>query len=116
MNAEFHDDVNGNAKRRLAAGKAVLLVALAVVPFLPTLRGPFFWDDSANVEFNRALRTTAGLKLIWTDPLASFQYYPVTYTLFWLQFQLFGERPAGYHAVSLFLHAINAILVWRYVA
>jgi protein O-mannosyl-transferase len=96
-----------------AALIGVLLAALAVAPFLPTLSGPFFWDDSANVELNLALRTSAGLKLIWTDPLASFQYYPVTYTLFWVQFQLFGERPPGYHAVSLLLHAMNAMLVWR---
>jgi protein O-mannosyl-transferase len=113
MNVGFHGGGDGNAKRQVAAGKTVLLIALAVVPFLPTLRGPFFWDDTANIEFNRALRTSAGLKLIWTDPLASFQYYPLTYTLFWVQFQLFGERPPGYHAVSLLLHAMNAVLVWR---
>jgi tetratricopeptide (TPR) repeat protein len=99
--------------RRTAVNKAFLLLAIAVVPFLPTLRGPFFWDDSANVEFNRALRTVHGLGLIWTDPLASFQYYPLTYSLFWIEFQLFELRPAGYHAVNLALHALNALLVWR---
>jgi len=99
--------------RQKNALKLIVLTALAVVPFLPSMRGPFFWDDAANIEFNRALRSSAGLKAIWIDPLASFQYYPLTYSIFWVEFQFFGDRPFGYHAVSLALHAINALLVWK---
>jgi len=95
---------------------ATALVLLATIPYLPTLRGPFFWDDAQNIEFNRSLRTSAGLIPIWTDPLASFQYYPLTYSLFWIEFGFFGERPFGFHVVSLALHAINALLVWRTLA
>jgi hypothetical protein len=31
--------------------------------------------------------------------------------MFWVEHQVFGERPLGYHAVSVVLHAINAILL-----
>jgi tetratricopeptide (TPR) repeat protein len=103
----------GAATRRGKAIRTALLVVLATVPFLATLRGPFFWDDAANVEFNRSLRSVEGLLAIWVDPLASFQYYPLTYSLFWFEFQLFGESPFGYHVVNLSLHAFNAILAWR---
>ena len=40
-------------------------------------------------------------------------YWPVTWTAFWAQWQLFGLNPFGYHLVNVLLHAANAILQWR---
>lgn len=90
---------------------AVLIVVLTVVVYLPALRGGFVWDDHNNITDNQLMRSLGGLKKTWVDPRATFQYYPLTYTVFWVEHYLWGMRPFGYHAVNVVLHALNALLV-----
>ncbi len=90
---------------------AALIALLTVVVYLPALTAGFVFDDSQNVTANQSLRTLEGLKRIWIDPQASFQYYPLTYTSFWIEYHLWGLHPAGYHAVNILLHALNALLI-----
>ncbi len=96
----------------LALGAAAL-VGLTLLAYGPALGAGFVWDDDAYVTGNRTLRTLAGLWAIWTQPGATPQYYPLTFTSFWLEYQLWGPAPAGYHIVNVLLHAANATLVWR---
>ena len=39
-------------------------------------------------------------------------YWPLVYSLFWLQHKLWGFAPAGFHAVNVLLHAANTLLLW----
>ncbi len=77
------------------------------------MQGGFIWDDDAHVTQNPCLRTGEGLYRIWFEPGAVQQYYPLTYTVFWLEYHLWHLQPFGYHLVNLLLHAFNAILLWR---
>lgn len=96
---------------------ALLLLALVLVAYLPAMDGEFLWDDVFNVERNPFLRGTQGLVRIWLEPATlaatTFHYYPLTTTTFWLDCQLWGLYPRGYHLVNALLHGLVAICFWR---
>jgi len=91
---------------------ATALIALTCIAYLPALWAGFFWDDAAGITQNQTLRSIGGLWRIWSDPWASPQYYPLAFTSFWIEHQLWGLSPFGYHAVNVVLHGINATLLW----
>ena len=97
-------------KRNTLCGFILLVVTLLV--YLPSSRGAFLWDDDAHVSQNTALTTSEGLRHIWLRPGSVQQYYPVTYTVFWLQYHLWGLHTTGYHLVNVLIHVANALLVW----
>lgn len=90
-----------------------LLWILPWAAFGAALGGEFLWDDDRNVTANTTLRSLSGLIRIWTDPWANQQYYPLTHTSFWLEYQLYGLWAPGYHAVNLVLQGAVAWQLWR---
>ena len=88
---------------------AALLLA-TVLAYRPAWHGGFVWDDDGHVTAER-LRGPDGLRRIWLEPGATQQYYPALHTAFWIQYQLWGLSPTGYHLVGMTFHAIVALLV-----
>jgi hypothetical protein len=108
--------------RTLIAG-VVLAGAVAAV-FGPGTRGGFVWDDHSLITNNAHLRSGAGLGQLlrsgfWdttAETQASSSYYrPVVSLAYFAQFQAFGLRPLGYHAVNLALHAACVLLVFAWL-
>lgn len=95
----------------LRAALGVLLLVSVVTAYAPALRAGFVWDDKEYVTHNPLLHSTQGLVRIWVEPAASPQYYPLTMSTFWVEHQLWGVRPFGYHLVNVVLHAGNALLL-----
>ncbi|HUB27925.1 MAG TPA: hypothetical protein VL992_21045 [Tepidisphaeraceae bacterium] len=104
------DDSASGQDWLLWAGVLVLLVFLV---FFPAVTGTFLWDDDHHPGVISAYPTASGLAQIWTEQRATPQYYPLTYTSYWLEYQLWKENPLGYHIDNLILHALSAVLVWR---
>jgi Flp pilus assembly protein TadD len=100
----------GPARQRFWQGLALFL--LVILTYIPALSCGFIWDDDEYVTDNPTLRTLDGLRRIWLAPQATPQYYPLVYTTFWVEYQLWGTAPAGYHLVNVVLHAANAWLAW----
>lgn len=96
-------------------GWGTLLVALVLVAYAPALRNGYVWDDDLAITDNPLLGSVHGLWRIWLEPRAIPQghYWPLVYTSFWIEYQLWGDAPLGYHATNILLHAANALLVWR---
>jgi tetratricopeptide (TPR) repeat protein len=92
------------------------LVAIALIAYLPALQAGFVWDDETNVTNNTTLRSLDGLRQMWFEPRSLQQYYPLMYTSYWLEYQLWGLAPLGYHLTNILWHAAAAILVWRLLA
>jgi tetratricopeptide (TPR) repeat protein len=96
--------------------KAGSLALLVFIVYWPALRGQFLWDDDAYVTDNANLQSTSGLWKMWVSPAATPQYYPLAFTSLWLDYQLWGLNPIGYHVVNIALHALNALLLWCVLA
>ncbi|MBI5494448.1 MAG: tetratricopeptide repeat protein [Deltaproteobacteria bacterium] len=91
----------------------MLLFLLVAAAYAPVTRAGFIWDDPQYVVDNPLLRTWEGLWSIWTRPTSgAHQWYPLTLTTFWLEYQAWGLHPLGYHVVNVLLHAASACLVF----
>jgi len=88
------------------------LVTATVLAYQPVWHAGFIWDDDSYVTDNPALHSLHGLRQIWFEPGATAQYYPLTFTVFWVEYHLWGLQPLGYHLVNVLLHAFNAVLFW----
>lgn len=80
--------------------------------YLPATGAGFIWDDDDYVSNNAALRDGPGLARIWFDLGATPQYYPLTFTTFWIEFRLWKLNTTGYHVSNIVLHACSTILLW----
>lgn len=89
----------------------LFLLALILAAYSSVFTAGFIWDDDAYVLNNRLLRSIDGLYRMWFEPEATPQYYPLVFTLFWVQFHVWGLDPLGYHLVNILLHTANALLL-----
>jgi tetratricopeptide (TPR) repeat protein len=90
----------------------VALIAVTFASYGPAITAGFIWDDDDYVTNNPLLEGGDGLRRIWTTTETP-QYYPLVFTSFWIENQLWGHAPMGYHLVNILLHALNAFLVGR---
>jgi hypothetical protein len=102
----------GTSPRQRGLQAAAVLVFLTVLAYWPGLHGGFLWDDDTLILDNPLVRSANGLYSIWFST-KSIDYWPLTYTSFWVEWRLFGTSPLGYHIVSLCLHLASAFLIWN---
>ncbi len=99
-----------NSALLVTSGAVILL--MTVVAYVPAMHGEFVWDDNLYVSENDTLSSSDGLSRIWFDIGATPQYYPLVFTMFWAERQLWGLDTFGYHVVNVLLHGLTAVLLW----
>lgn len=77
--------------------------------YLPVLRAGFVWNDT-DLTDGIMLRED-GLYRVWLTTEAS-NYWPLTWTSYWLEHQAWGLEPTGYHVVNIALHVAASLLGW----
>ncbi len=92
--------------------QATLLVAVGLWIYGPALHGDWIWDDTMLVRDNETLRDLPGLDKIWFAA-PSTDYWPLTWTVLWMEWQLWGANTLGYHLSNVVLHITSAFLIWR---
>ena len=104
--------------RRKIVWQAVTLLAATLLAYLPVLDAGFVWNDD-DLTAILALVQRQGLSAIWFSSEA-FNYWPVTWSSYWIEHQVFGTNPAtglphptSYHVVNVLLHAAGSLLLWR---
>ncbi|HAB14579.1 MAG TPA: hypothetical protein DCE47_23090, partial [Planctomycetaceae bacterium] len=108
----------GSHSRRQIVWQAATLLAATLLAYLPVLDAGFVWNDD-DLTAILALVQRQGLSAIWFSSEA-FNYWPVTWTSYWIEHQVFGTNPAtglphptSYHVVNVLLHAAGSLLLWR---
>jgi len=91
---------------------AALIVAVALLAYAPVLRAGFIWDDDAFLTENPFIHARDGLYRFWFTT-APPDYFPLTSSMLWLEWRLWGPNATGYHLVNVLLHAASAVLLWR---
>lgn len=112
------DTMKINERFRPGRGSVVFLAATAV--FANTLWNGFVFDDMENIVRNRWIKDVRFLPEIFSshaagfDPKFSTGYYrPLMHVINMVIYHLCGLRPAGFHLVSVLLHAMVSVLVYR---
>jgi tetratricopeptide (TPR) repeat protein len=91
---------------------ALLLVAVTLAAYQPIWHAGFIWDDDDFITNNPVIKSADGLSKLWFS-ISTPDYYPMTYSLWWLEWRLWGDHPLGYHLINVLLHAFSAVLLWR---
>ncbi len=91
---------------------AVVLIGLTFLPYLSVIHAGFVWDDDVLITDNALVKDPGGLwRAWWTTETPEF--YPITQSLFWIEWRMWGANATGYHVVNILLHALGAVLVWQ---
>jgi tetratricopeptide (TPR) repeat protein len=97
--------------------KYILLVAAVGIFFSPTLdNGWLDWDDPYYVLNNEMViefNASNAMKFFLPENGVMDIYTPLTLIAYGVQYSLFEASPYGYHFVSLLLHIIVTILIFR---
>ncbi len=91
----------------------LLILGLALAAFGITLGSSFHYDDYA-LFTDPPVTSPVG----WYQVFRLDQTRPLTYLTFWLNYQLGGQDPFGYHVVNLVLHLLScwiALSIFRRV-
>lgn len=112
---------SGDACARAARGwpwmrtaQVLLLLLAASLPYVPALNGQYIYDDVLYVR-PPCVVSDGGLHRIWFTG-EPHDYWPVDYSLCWLQWHLFAGKMFGYHVVSVALHALACLVFWAVLA
>jgi len=105
---------HSQSSRHGARFPGLLLIAVTFLAYLPALRGSFVGDDETwTTQMSGLLHGLSGLRTMWFHLTALQQYYPLTGTTFWLDYQLWKFWTPPYHVENVLLHALAALLFWR---
>ena len=91
------------------------LIVLCLIPFYQVVRFDFFGlDDELYIVNNTVVRSGlswSGIQWAFTS-LHGNNWHPVTSIFMMTEVSLFGVNAAGFHAVNLLLHTVNAVLLF----
>lgn len=108
---DLFDSSSTHLSRRRTPVGCLLIAAAVFLAYWPSIQGQFLLDDDLLLTDNQLVKASDGLHRIWftREPV---DYWPVTNSVFWIEWRLFGMNPTGYHVTNLLLHTANCLLIW----
>jgi protein O-mannosyl-transferase len=96
----------------LGAPAGAALIALAVFfAYRPSMTGGFLLDDDLILTENSNIKAADGPYRFWCT-YRELDYWPLTYSIFWIEWRLWGMNSTCYHVTGLLLHILETLLIW----
>ncbi len=105
---------------RLLATQLVFLIVLSALPFLPSLKYQFVYDDDVQIVNNTSIQNWESVPSYFTNTLfgsddrtaaSNLHYRPIFFLWLRMNDALWGRNSAGWHVSSLLLHlGVTALL------
>jgi len=93
-----------------------ILVILAVVTYLNSLPNQFVYDDVSTIVENSLIKEWENFPTLFSHDYfkcsGELTYRPVITISYFIDYSLWRMNPVGYHAVNVFFHTINTILIY----
>ncbi len=102
--------------RTKLVGVALVIFAATIWLFWPSVHGEFWGGDDR--EYLRQAMCRNGLTwnaVKWAFTSTHPYYHPLTQLSFCLDYQIWGKNAVGFHVTGVFLHALNAVLVFGFL-
>lgn len=102
---------------RVIAALCILLATLSVAIYSPVFSHPFVvLDDREYVTANAHLHSLGWSTIKWAfTSYDAANWHPLTWLSHAVDYQLFGLNASGHHAVSVLIHALNAVLLFLFL-
>ncbi|RIK68047.1 MAG: hypothetical protein DCC65_04240 [Planctomycetota bacterium] len=92
-----------------------VIAGAAILSYLNSMNcGYVRWDDTGYYRNNPLVAGDGGLGAIWVDGFRekpTKHYYPLVWTSYWIEYQLFGDSPKALHTTQMILHAAASVAV-----
>ena len=89
------------------------ILILTVIIYRPVFFNSFVWDDGPYVQNNLNVQSFNLKNILFNFEMGN--YHPLTMLAFAAEHYFFGLNETGFHAVNLFLHLLNIVLVFYVV-
>ena len=104
--------------------RAVVFLAAAVcIVYAGSLTAPFVFDDMHTIVHNSYIKSVSRAGALFTKPLITSvttilpnMFRPLLMLSYAVNYATSGLNPVGYHVVNLWLHLLNALLVYALIA
>lgn len=83
----------------------ILLLVIVILVYMPSLNGPFIFDDKPDIVDNDLIKTDI-LSAAAKNPFRS-----ITYVSYHLNYKISGLSPFGFRLTNVFIHIINVYLL-----
>ncbi len=93
------------------AGAAVIFVT-GILIYSPVFEAGFWTDDFSFAELAARLSTQEYMLRFFDPQAIDIQWYrPFQGVQWWIEYQIFGSDPSGYHIVGVVVHSLNCVLL-----
>lgn len=103
-------------KPHLFIYQIALIILVSSLLYLRTIGNNFVYDDKFTVVNNYLIRSWCKVPLLFTSDYftaaGELSYRPLITLSYFIDYSLWHLNPVGYHLTNLFLHSLNAVLLF----
>lgn len=115
MKINFHISFFPKTSKGFQRVLIFLFIALSFSLYANSLGNGFVFDDVQLVLQNSTIHSLNNLKLLIPTAKKLVSYRPIRFLSYFIDYQIYGNNPAGFRFTNILLHGINIFLVF-YIA